>query len=81
MTGQLAFVYLALRDLAEPLLRRVSSPEALENLFYRYGGMPAWTTRRSAKRAGFSAPRRKSKSSSRWPARCGRDSTRVLTPT
>ncbi len=37
MTGQLAFVYLALRDLAEPLLRRVSSPEALENLFYRYG--------------------------------------------
>ena len=37
MIDQLGYVYLSLRDFADPLLRRLSSMEALEFLFYRYG--------------------------------------------
>lgn len=37
MTKQLAAVYLALGDFAEPLLKRLSGLEELEYLFYRHG--------------------------------------------
>ena len=37
MTSQLAALILPLRSLFEPLLDRISSLEALEYLFYRYG--------------------------------------------
>ena len=37
MTSQLAAVYLALKEFAEPLLARLSSLEDLEYLFYRHG--------------------------------------------
>jgi hypothetical protein len=37
MTTPLVSIYLALKDLAEPVLTRVSGLEALEYLFYRYG--------------------------------------------
>jgi hypothetical protein len=35
--GELASLYLALRDFVDPLRRRFESPEALESLFHRYG--------------------------------------------
>ena len=37
MGNQLTELYLALLDFVEPLRRRLTGPEALEYLFYRYG--------------------------------------------
>lgn len=37
MTNQLGYLYLSLKDLADPLLKRLASVEALEFLFHRYG--------------------------------------------
>jgi len=37
MINQLGYLYLSLRDLADPLLQKLASVEALEFLFYRYG--------------------------------------------
>ena len=37
MTDHLGHVYLSLKDLAEPLMQRLGTVEALEYLFYRYG--------------------------------------------